>query len=243
MTYYNNKKVFTWPIQYSNSVNSSYYLKTMNFVSENALNMSTNMYGPISQVWVANITLPPLVDDDYRNLAPLLSRLEGGVSYVKIVDPKRCFPRGDGAGSRTPATTVKWKFTDTKKFTDITQFVDVGIQYDDGRAFCNVLADVGFGEDFVSLRGLLPSKQYSLRMGDLLEIRERLYEVMGDSPSDTNGYTTVSIRPRLREALVAGDTVRLFYPAATFQLVNSDDHFDRGMVVSNLSISFVEKAI
>jgi hypothetical protein len=47
----------------------------------------------------------------------------------------------------------------------------------------------------------------------------------------------------LREALVAGDTVRLFYPAATFQLVGSGDQFNRGMVVSNLSINLVEKAI
>lgn len=65
-----------------------------------------------------------------------------------------------------------------------------------------------------------------LKAGDFLQVgtgsSKRLYKVLNDANSDSSGYATVDIFPRLREGVSDNQSITLTTPKGTFRLMTND---------------------
>lgn len=243
---------FEWPRSFSGVKSSRFYLKSMSINNVSPWTGGRSVYGVQTQVWVAELTLRPFDEAEWRELSAFISRLDGTSNNVRMFDPMRKSPRGVAGGavassaSSTP-TGEPWSdgtyWSDGSGWVAPSGFFADSFGWSEGSWFGVAGENAARGVSTLLLGGLVASQALALAGGDLFTVGGFLYEVCADAASDASGYARVEIRPRLRASVASGDQVSFYCPAATFKLASDDQGvFDRRGVerVGDLGINLVE---
>lgn len=217
-------RIFEWPYEHRGIVNGRFQLVSTNLTSTAIFSGEVSPYGPVVQRFYVDLTLPQKRGPDHRFLQGIITRLRGQGNRIRIPDYFRLrtgFDETIFQAQKKSNTLQAW--SDTKLWTD-------GTGWSDGYLPPFVTTDIAAVQGDVSLvlRGLPVSTAQVLRVGDLIEHRPngipstagRLYEVIDDCRTNTNGKTRVYIEPALRAAVAAGDMIVLKYPSTVFRLID-----------------------
>lgn len=213
--------VRTWPAQFDGVVESRFYLRATNLSSVSPYTGQRSAYGPTAQVWVAELSFPIMQPEKWRPLSGLLSGLDGINGLLRMPDPLRKLPLYNVL--HAPAITG---FSDDTLFSDGTGFSENVVP-----DYCAVEEAARAGASSIVLSGLPASVDGLFSPGDLIEampdaqdvLHGHLYEIVGKANTDAEGRTRVSIRPRLRGSLAAGDQIRTRRATSVFRLASDQE--------------------
>lgn len=209
---------FKWPHDWVPETSTFDVLPTSLYAT-NPFRAARRQLGPIVFQWKGRFTLP--IDRKWYRKAALMARLQGGVHYLRIFDPHRCYPRGVAAGLNLE-TAKPLKASVGEPFSDGTYFSD-GKGWSDASGLAALASAAPVGGNTLVIGGLIASQDLSIAAGDLLELGGFLYEVLNDAPSNADGEAQVMICPPLRKAALAGDPVNFDHPTSPFQVVQEDE--------------------
>lgn len=210
--------IFEYPREWYSFTTVRFQLRSMSQVSSRPWSGGNSVYGPHAQLWMPKLTAATQDAEVWQPMDAFFSRLGGQAGLIRIGDPSRLVCQFNRENT---ASQEQW--SDSTFFTDGTGFVSGLIP---PTAFITTAVDRG--ENAIIIGGLPVSTSRALRRGDLLELRQNgiatacpnLYQVMVDGSTNSAGETGVEIRPRLRQAMAAGDMVVIDHPTSTFHLVD-----------------------
>jgi hypothetical protein len=155
-------------------------------VTESPFSFNQQIFRHAGQRWTAQITLPPLTQDQGEEWASFLLRLRGRFGTFLLGDPSSETARGTAA--QTPGTPV--------------------LDSEDG--------------DSIGISGATPSATGYLKTGDYIQIgaggAARLYKVLEQVNTDSNGEATLNIFPAFRKNVSTGAPIIVNNARGVFRL-------------------------
>lgn len=235
-------EVFEIPPQLCGQIQSDtrFYLRSFNLTAQQWAARTKSVYGPLSQLWYAEITFTLRTRRDSLALDAFLARAGGQSGLIRMWDPKR--PR--------PSLNIE-AGPDQASWTDGTGWTD-GTLWDETPVppYAAVGASETRGATSFLAEGLPASMARSLSAGDIVEIRPdgataehgHLYEVTNDAPTDVYGRTRLFISPGLRTGIRAGDQIVMKRAMTVFRLADDDQEglAHRGAGLSSATIKLIE---
>ncbi len=184
--------------------------------------------------WVAEMEMAPMIDrGQARELRAFLSKLDGRSGTVAVSDPAMHVPSGAiGSGSN-------YNFSDGTGFSD-------GTNFDDASLAASVYAVANRGDDSIVLSGFPVSLAAAIRPGDQFQVGSvydgvcQLFEAQGQVSTDSNGRCRVTVRPRVRETILAGAQVTFYRPKARFRLAADDTVVEIDPQAASLAVNLIE---
>ncbi|TAK50234.1 MAG: hypothetical protein EPO23_03240 [Xanthobacteraceae bacterium] len=236
--------VWEWPRAWYRVTSSVFQLKKVALAAPHRWTGAASVYGPISQLWTAKLSLTAQDwDDQGQAMAAFLDRLGGQAGLMRIGDVARQIPLRDRA---SVAASEAW--SDGSHFGDGTGWVSGLLP-----PTVSLDAAAAKGVTYIVVAGLPASEARVLRAGDLIELRAggiatatpNLYTLVRDAPTDAAGRTGLEIRPPLRQGFAAGDMVVLSNPTSVFRLLDDDqgEAALTGRRLANMGFALVEAII
>lgn len=223
-------------------IDTKFYLRSFNLTAQQWSTRTKSVYGPLSQIWFAELSLQVRERRDWLKLSAFLSRAGGQRGLIRMFDPKRPHCEVNIAASYKPQRT---SWTDGTRWTDGTYWDETPVP-----PYASVASPERRGANSFMIEGLPPSMPRTLSAGDLVEVKPdgapaehgHLYEVLNDAPSDDTGRARLTIAPMLRAGIRDGDQVVLRRPMSLFRLVDDepDSLTHMGGGVTSIGISLME---
>lgn len=178
--------------------------------------------GPHTQFWTADVTLGQIADPILQDVDALITKLRGRANVLRFAYSNRWAPWRDRnlvAGQST--------------FSDGTRFVD-GTGFSNGllppEVFLVNAAPMGSRYLTLACGSAATSIANAFRAGDLLQVKPNgiagtvphLYKATLGGDTDASGNIGLTIEPKLRQGVAAGDTVSLRYPDTLFRLADDN---------------------
>ncbi len=222
-------------------VGQKYPLRSLNMAANRPWSSAGQaINGTHTQMFVTDVTMAPNRDPDLQDMDALFTRLRGRSNALRIADSLRLAPWYDRSIDPEVAT-----WSDSSLFTDGSGFANGFLPPE-----VYVYSAAAKGSNYIVLGGFPVSITAVLRAGDPFEIKPsgvpaefpHRYKAMFSSSSDASGRLGVSIEPRLRAGVAAGDPVSLRYASSVFRLADDTqaDISGTGGGVGNFGFSLVE---
>lgn len=234
--------IFDWPEDLCAGVETRFYLRSFSISSTQFLSRTRSVYGPVSQLWGCDITVPMRESRDWQRASAFISHASGISGLIRMWDPKRPRPWRNRKPQHTPVVT---RWSDGTLWQDGTGWDEAPV----GQT-ATVMESAERGATTLLIGGLSPLMQPAMVTGDLLEIQPdaapathgHLYEVWKDSNTDASGMMRVFINPGLRQGVRYGDQIVLDRPKSLFRLVDDDQGIveHRGGQTADIGFSLVE---
>jgi len=236
--------IWEWPREWYAFVTARYYLRSRSQASVSPWTGRRNVYGPHSQLWVAEVTMNDQDAPVPFAIEAFLERLGGSAGLVRMSSPMQRSPQWN---QETAGTIQPW--SDGTFFTDGTGWLSGLLP-----PYVVVRSAETIGATSVVIGGDLPvSSQRVLRRGDLIEFRRNavadetpsLHRIMVDANTNAYGDVRIEIRPPLRKGVAAGDMGVLDHPATLFRLADDDQGGAeyRAPIVGNIGFTLVENIL
>lgn len=218
----------TWPQSLVPS-GASFFLEPNTLRMESPLSRTSQVLVRTPPRWVARMEFASRDARKATLLDALIARMNGGEHTMRLWDFRRPIPRGAAGISTTTA------------FSDGTRFAD-GTGFEDYESNPTVSHPAARGAETVRSTGWDASQAPILAAGDYIGIGGYLYMLLDDAESDASGVAVLTIRPRLRAAIAAGDAIEFIRPTAAFLVVDGGqgDNRTAAPALSSYSIAFVE---
>ncbi len=178
--------------------------------------------GPVDERWIAEMTLRTKDREALDRFQAIFDLGDGLSGFFSAFDCVHAYPAGTATGLQDPYAGP----TTGERFSDGTTFSD-GTEFESGIAFGTIGAAAARGAEYVHLSGLLASQPAGFKVADQFSIIAGggvstdygfLHHVVTNSGTNSAGSATVRIRPRLRQAVVAGQAVQFLRPRGVFRL-------------------------
>lgn len=197
------------------AIDTTFQLGRRHIFSPQAYTAHVRVSGPTDERWVAQMTLPQKDREALDRLMTTFDLGDGAAGYYSAFDIAHTFPRGTATGLVYDGDGAK--FSDGATFSDGSEFASGITQSTLGAAALK-------GAEYVTITGLLASQTVGFAVGDHFAIAQGsenygfLHHVVANAATDSNGDATVRIRPRLRQAVGAGQVVHFLRPRGVFRL-------------------------
>lgn len=215
----------------------SFSLQSRVQTSSSALVPITMRRGVMSSVWVASMTFSAMLEDDWRDLSAFISSLDGQFNFLTFYDVSRATARG--AGFNAPNSYELTYGGNSYGFTFGGN--TYGLTY--AQTHLVLDANAARGADTITVRNLKASTTAALKADDMFTLGGNLYRVMSTVNSDSNGKSTIEIRPRLRKGQASGDGLYFDKPRGRFILASAeayDQSVEPPKLVRGASLSLIE---
>lgn len=185
--------------------------------------------------WMVEMEFVPILTrSDARQLRAFMSKLDGRSGCVAVSDPAFHVPSGAvGSGA-------SWGFSDGTVWDDAAQWSDAALT-------ARVYALASPGDDSIVLDDLPASLADAIKPGDQFQAGSvhadisQLFEAQSLASTDASGRVRVYVRPRVREAIVAGTTVVFSRPKGRFRLTSDEANaVEINPETSNFAVTLVE---
>lgn len=215
---------------------STFQLKAINLTSRGAFkgNVLMSGPGPLYQLWQMSVTFPNMESDEWRSLGAFLADCYDNRTPMRLFDPLRQTPRGTFGNNDSGSGTL---WGDNAPWADGTLWDD---RFFDGLV---VAENAPAGRDSILLSGAPVNTANVALPGDLIEIDGFLYECVASATSDSLGRLRLRIRPRLREPVFIGASVKAQRASSAFYLQDPDQLFISRRTSTrwgSISLSFIE---
>lgn len=215
--------VFDFPREWYNRIITSqkFVLRSISQSANTSWNGTAGKpSGPHTQIWTAEVSLMQMQDPLLQDVDALITKLRGRANVLRFSNSLRWAPWYDRNLVATTAT-----FTDSSTFTDGTGFAS---GYLPPEVYLVNAAERG--ARYLTLGGLPVSTVNAFRNGDLLQVKPNgvpgtvphLYKITTGGNTDASGHIGVTIEPKLRQGVAAGDVVSLRYPDTLFRLADDN---------------------
>lgn len=194
----------------------SFSLQTRVQTSSTALVPITMRRGVLSASWMAQVTFSAMKEDQWRELSAFISSLDGQNNFLTFYDVSRATARGSGFNAPN-----SYQLTyDGNSYGFTFGGNSYGLTY--AQTTLVLDANAARGTDTITIRNLTTSTTGALKADDMFELGGNLYRVVSTVNSDSNGKSTIEIRPRLRKAQAAGDGLEFNKPRGRFLLTSAE---------------------
>jgi hypothetical protein len=242
------KTIWSLPRSMRAVVQSTFNLSSSAIESTSPFTGQSVPYGPMVQVFVADLKPPPAPGPaqaregqaSWREWQGFITRIRGTSGRLRITDYFRMRPAYDMLHAATAAQWADgeiWMNGEPWTVGALPPYVT----FDQAAAA---------GDDNFVLRGLPANTEAVLAPADLIEGRPNgiptdtgnLYEVVHISRTNADGKARVYVQPPLRQGFAAGDMAVLRYPTSVFRLADKDQGIvTRGMGnIGNLGLRLIE---
>ena len=104
-------------------VTGKFRLRSRSQVSARTWTGGSNVSGPTSKMWLADVTMSPMRDSTLQDMKAFMSQLDGQSGVLRMADASRLAPWYDRNLTATSAT-----FSDGSTFTDGSGFASRGVR-------------------------------------------------------------------------------------------------------------------
>ena len=218
-------------ISYPLTLPTSIGIAQIELVAENAVAISTSPFTYRQQVvqhpgqrWRATVSIPQNIRRDIA--APwkaFLTSLKGQVGTFLLGDPDYETNRGASGTSSSWflesgtwdlngewSDDIEWDYVPTPGSVTVAPRVN---------------GNQSAGSETLAVKGFAPSETGTFLAGDYIQLGSattaKLYKVLKDVDSDSNGELTLDIWPKLRSAASNNDVVVIKSPRGVFRLANN----------------------
>lgn len=213
------------PADLLSAVDVSFDIGRFHLTSGQAYTRHLRASTPTDERWLVEMTLQFKDREDLDRYSAIFDAGDGLGGYYSAFDAVHGYPRGTATGL---LQTSEARFSDGSTFSD-------GTTFESGIAYGTIGAAAARGASSVTLSGLLASQTVGFAQGDHFAIPQGsenygfLHRVVAAAATDASGNATVTIRPRLREAVVVGQRVNFLRPRGVFRLAEATSAtFNRG---------------
>lgn len=204
--------IYPFPPNLLSAETARCFLRRQILQNPSPLRSARRTYGTVDERWVIEIATGTLDEARWQELEAIIHLIDGPVGFVRAWDPARVLPRGRAAGRyQEEQPGVGDPFSDSELFSDGTGFVD-------GGSVAAVDVALARGSRWITLSGLIPSRDDSILYGDKVEIEGFMYMAVSPGRSDAAGKSTFQIRPRLRTPLRGGELASFLRASSVFAL-------------------------
>lgn len=189
------------------AISSTFRPVAVNLVSRGLFTGKQIVDGPVYQVWQATVEFPALRREQWQELESVIARAYDNRTPFRIFDPLRQSPLGAFGNTGTGSGTT---WGDDTPWGDGSLWSD---RYYDGLAAAE---NAPAGRDSLLLGGAPAGQARVIVQGDIFEVNGFLYEAVNTADADADGKARVTVRPRLREAVVVGDQIIAGRPSGSF---------------------------
>lgn len=178
--------------------------------------------GPHTQFWTADVSLGQMEDPILQDVEAILTKLKGRANVLRFAYSNRWAPYRDRS-----RVAGRVNFSDGTSFTDGTGFVNGLLPPE---VFLVNAAAAGSRYLTLACGSSALGVPNAFRAGDLLQIKPggiagtvpHLYQATLGGDTDASGNIGLTIEPKLRQGVAAGDTVSLRYPDTLFRLADDN---------------------
>lgn len=234
--------IWEWPKEWRGTTSSQFQLLSKSLTSASPFTGQRTVYGPQVQKFVANLTFPTMRPEKHRRVQGFITRLDGVVGLVRMVD----YHRMKTAYDQFEVNPVEQDWSDGSGWSDGTKWVDGYLP-----PFIEVDEAAPEGSESIVVRNLPASLIKPIGWGDLFEARPNgipaphahLYENVADVNTNASGKTRLYFKPGLRKGVAAGDMIVIRYPTSVFKLATDNEGaITRGLVsLAEMGLSLEEQ--
>ncbi len=189
------------------TTSSRFRLGAVNLTSRGMFTGKQLVDGPLYQVWEASFEIAALDREQWQELGAVLAEAYDNRLPFRIFDPRRQTPLGAFGNTGASAGTL---WGDDTTWGDGTRWSD---QYFNGLV---AEENAPAGRDSLLVSGAPALQPRVCVKGDIFEINGFLYEALNTTAADADGRARIRLRPRLREAVQAGDQIIAYRASGSF---------------------------